>query len=528
MRRPNQLLLLLAAIFAVWILAAAAPLLRGATYYVDQTAGNDASAGTALAPWKNCPGMNVNAAPIHTGAGVLLAGDTVYLDRSDTWQVSSPLVGGSPDPATQQGTSGGFNLEGGVHYIGDVWDPEGVGAGGTGEARQRAIIQASGVCEAGIVRFDDDDPTIPTWFEGFEVDGNTYFASGVDLNHRTRQVDLLGATKRVQNCFIHDLDGNGGTDTGDGEPISFFSYGITVRSTADHWVANVEILDNIVARPARECIAIYPTDEDAAIVANVIIRGNECYGTKQDDSYNEGHGIVLKGATQNVLVEYNYVHGVNSTAMFIFGFSPADEMDAVIRRNIFQSDDVNGGRGTLRIFETGTKAFAIYGNIFLTPTNTVNPGGAVDLTTNGGVLDLQVYNNTVYTGYFNFAGEGELAGKAIDVRNNLLVYADPAQALQLATGANLTLANNLAVASYAGFRDTGDLPAGFTGSYGLDRRPQPDGLAVDSGAALGAGANLGNAFAGSINSALRLASWDLGAYQTATADTHRLVPIQLR
>src|SRR5215831_17013275 len=109
----------------VWLAIAASA--QGATYYVDQTAGNDANAGTSpAAAWKNSPGMAAYA-----GSGVLRPGDVVYFDRADTWVVTGPQ---------------GLYLTGGVTYIGDSW--------GTGT--RRAILRAGTDLDAGVARFRDD------------------------------------------------------------------------------------------------------------------------------------------------------------------------------------------------------------------------------------------------------------------------------------------------------------------------------------------------------------------------------------
>ncbi|MBV8376067.1 MAG: hypothetical protein JO279_03610, partial [Verrucomicrobia bacterium] len=113
-----------------------------ATYYVSQMAGSDSNAGTSSgAPWKNCPGMAAYA-----GSRTLQPGDIVYFDRSNTWPVSG---------------SGGIFLTGGVTYIGDSW----------GSGTTRAHLQATNAMDSGVVAFSDH-PTIPTIFQGFNVDAN--------------------------------------------------------------------------------------------------------------------------------------------------------------------------------------------------------------------------------------------------------------------------------------------------------------------------------------------------------------------
>jgi hypothetical protein len=146
---------------------------QAATYYVDQSAGNDTNNGTSPATaWKNCPGMAA-----YTGTVVLGAGDVVYFNSAGTWLVT--------------GTQGLY-LVGGVTYIGDSW--------GTGT---RATIRANADLDAGVVRFRDH-PTFETVFKGFEVDANRKVTSGIDINHAFYSL-MTGATKRVQNSVVHHV-----------------------------------------------------------------------------------------------------------------------------------------------------------------------------------------------------------------------------------------------------------------------------------------------------------------------------------
>ena len=158
-------------ILAGGLLLAAGLNASAATYYVDQSAGNDSNAGTSpTSAWKNCPGMSAFAA-----SRTLSPGDIVNFDRGDTWMVT----GGQ-----------GLWLVGGVTYLGDSW--------GTGT---RATIRASGNLDAGVIRFRDH-PTIPTIFKGFDVDANHTVSTGIDINHRFTQL-MNGATKRVENSIVH-------------------------------------------------------------------------------------------------------------------------------------------------------------------------------------------------------------------------------------------------------------------------------------------------------------------------------------
>ena len=62
-------------------------------------------------------------------------------------------------------------LTGGVTYIGNSW----------GSGSSKAHLQATSAMESGVVTFTDH-PTIPTIFQGFNVDANGQVTSGVNIN----------------------------------------------------------------------------------------------------------------------------------------------------------------------------------------------------------------------------------------------------------------------------------------------------------------------------------------------------------
>ena len=124
----------------VLILLTLFSLLYSATYYVSSS-GDDTNAGTAQdASWKNCPGM-----PGWSGSATLQAGDTVFFNNADTWEVSSGLAV--------------LQVTGGVFYDGTTW--------GTGS---RAIFRAKTDLNRSVIAMLKDDPTIPTVVKGFEAD----------------------------------------------------------------------------------------------------------------------------------------------------------------------------------------------------------------------------------------------------------------------------------------------------------------------------------------------------------------------
>ena len=159
----------------------------------------------------------------YSGSRTLKAGDVVYFDRGDTWLVT--------------GTQGIY-LTGGVTYIGNAW----------GNGSGKATIRANADLDAGVVRFRDH-PTIPTVFEGFNVDANSKVTTGVDINHAFWQL-MNGAMKRVKDCEIHHTWSRTSQDQ--------YKYGIIVSNhggTGGH-VENVEIINCIVHDTSRDGICL--------------------------------------------------------------------------------------------------------------------------------------------------------------------------------------------------------------------------------------------------------------------------------
>jgi hypothetical protein len=183
-------------------------------YYVDQTAGDDSNSGVSPeSAWKHCPGMAT-----YKGSLLLKAGDTVYFDSADRWIVTGRQ---------------GILLTGGVTYIGDSW-----GAG------IRAEIMAGEDLPSGVVQFRDH-PSIPTIFKGFNVDANKRVATGIDINH-TQSMMMNGATKRVENCVIHDVWSR--------TSLGQYTYGIIISNYRgpDGYCENVEIINCKVHDVSRD------------------------------------------------------------------------------------------------------------------------------------------------------------------------------------------------------------------------------------------------------------------------------------
>lgn len=452
----------------------------GRVFYVDQTAGRDSNPGTAALPWKNAPGMNGAAA--HTGSGSLIAGDTVYFDRDDTWTVS-----GSPQ---------GMFLVGGVRYIGDEWEADG------GTTGLRAGIRAGNdFNQNGVVRFRDH-ATLMTLFKGFNVDANNMSANGIDINHGFWSL-MNGATKRVENVEVQRVY----SEQSRGE----YKYGIAMSNWggSNGILENVEIVNCIVHDVSRDAIVLYPSDDPNSRIGKITVRGCEVYNTGRDPNYYEGHGFVIKGWVYDSIIENNYVHHVDSSAIFISGpennGSQRGPVNTVIRNNILTTQDNNG---IIRFYKKGAKALQIYNNII--HDNGVT--GGLSLSGNSGALDLRVYNNTFYNTFVDLGGHSSSVTR-FEFRNNIIQYGSS----QLRNSGSVTSkSNNLLVSSNPGFKDPSNKPTGFIGTYGVDIRPDRDGFSLVAGsAAIDKGRSLAGAHAVSISSITRPygVSWDIGAYE---------------
>jgi len=483
---------------------------NAATYYVDRTLGNDANNGTTpTTAWRSVPGMAGYA-----GSKTLAAGDTVYFDSADTWDVG--------------GGSWGLYLVGGVTYVGNEW--------GTGT---RARIRAVTGFDAGLVRFKDH-PTAITVFKGFDVDANGQVTNGIDVNTGFWQL-MNGATKRIQDNVVHGVY----SQVSRGE----YRYGIIVSNhggTAGY-AENVEILNNVVYDISRDAICLYPGDENANTrIRNLLVRGNEAYGTGTDPGYCCGSGILIKGYVVDAIVEYNYVHDVKGASIFVnsnesnhFGNGPTN---VHLRHNIVTNSTQNGA---ILVYDgsggNDPKDLHIYGNIVY--NSTVNAGlllhsGLV------GPVSLHVYNNTFHNApvsvensaanYTTFEFRNNIvsypsglplsdAGRKITTHSNNLFYRSSGTLVSAGgtnySAANLTSYESSAVSTNPSFKNTATLPVGFSGTYATSLAPMSDGLSLLPGSvALNSGAVLGSPYASSINSVSRPTSgnWDRGAYQSGS------------
>jgi hypothetical protein len=451
----------------------------GRIFYVDQTAGDDRNNGTSPEKaLKNCPGMDS-----YSGSLSLQPGDTVYFDSSDTWTVTGIQ---------------GILLEGGVTYIGDSW--------GSGI---RAEIMAGTDLESGVVRFQDH-ATIPTLFRGFNVDANRKVATGIDINH-TYSTLMNGATKRVENCDIHHVWSR--------TSLNQYKYGIIISNYGGPkgYCENVEIINCKVHDISRDIICLYPSDIEGSRIRNITVRGCEVYNSGQDPDYGAGSGICIKGFVVDAYVEYNYIHDVKASGLFI-NSNETRHYPGIGPENIHLRYNIVGNNtphGAIKLHDgrhgSDPKDVKIYGNIIYgNPFNL----GLVMLKSLGNANSIRVYNNTFYNALI-IIDCPTATFPVFEFRNNAVFYSGgpPIIGVDRFTG----FSNNMTDKPV--FKNPSELPTGFTGTYGVNLAPNKDGLSLPGNSAgIDGGETMMEPYNSSINTVSRPAGngWDIGAYEQSS------------
>lgn len=455
----------------------------GRAYYIDQSSGSDQNSG--IRPheaWKNCPGMEAYSGPM-----TLQPGDTVYFDSSDKWIVSGIQ---------------GILLKGGVTYIGDSW--------GSGI---RAEIIAGTDLASGVVRFQDNT-TIPTIFKGFNVDANRKVATGIDINH-THSALMNGAAKRVENCDIHHVWSR--------TSLNQYKYGIIISNYGGPkgYCENVEILNCRVHDISRDAICLYPSDMEGSRIRNITVRGCEVYNSGQDPDYGAGSGICIKGYVVDAYIEYNYIHDVKASGLFINSnetrhYPGTGPENIHLRYNIVGN---NTPHGAIKLHDgrsgSDPKDVKIYGNIIYgDPVNL----GLVMLRSLANKNSIRVYNNTFY----NAPVIIDCPSASFDVfefRNNAAFYGGGTPII----GVDRFTAYSNNMTDKPVFKNPSELPTGFTGTYGINLVPNTDGLSLpDNSPGIDGGVTLADTYKSSINTVLRPegAGWDIGAYEQLSSGFH--------
>lgn len=485
---------------------------NGATYHVDinHSLADDSNPGTESLPWQHCPGM-----PGWSGSAELQAGDTVYFNSAATWTVSSGEAI--------------IQVVGGVTYDGKTW--------GSGS---RARLRATGGLSRSVINFMSDHPTEPTVVRGFEVDANNQLTSGIGINWPQSVGSLTGATKRIEDCVVHDVYSR----SSQGQ----YEYGIVISSGygGSRAVSNVEVLDCEVYDISRGGVNVYSANDDPGSgISNVLVRGCEVYNTGTDTNY-AGSALALKNHIVNVIVEYNYIH--NPERGIGIGISTHPEPgfigpeNTIIRHNIIRESEHVG----IFFQGGGDKSVDIYGNLIM---KNRYEGIRLALSLSDS-LAVKIYNNTFYHNYESeWSHELRIEGNSADisvleVANNIFyaasttrllgdddgditahfnnIYYRPGGGTLVTAGgisysaSDISLWEPTALTGDPLLKDPSDLPSGFTGTYGVDMKPASDGLNISAGSsAKDYGASLGSTYNSSINSVTRPSgvAWDVGAYE---------------
>ncbi len=467
------------------LLAGLSQLAMAATYYVaNPPLGNDANSGTdPSAPWSSISKVD------NTVGSATQAGDTVYFKSTDTWASTVPVM----------------KVKGGVTYDGSSW------GGGTRATLRATADNGSDGNPNPIVYLQNDHATIPTVVRGFDVDGANRFVNGVSINWPASPNNMIGATKTIENCIVHDFKG-----VADPNDNTFGVYGIKLGATGSKVTRNVDLLNNTVHTVARSGLVIYDAlTTGAHYIGDVLVRGNTVYNSGTH-ALAGGNGILIKDDVRNCVVEYNVAYSNNGRGVDV-GNAPGrpGPTNAVIRHNIIYG---NNKGGVYLANDADNKSVDIYGNLIFKSLDLGSGGSGIDFETlAGNNIAIKIYNNTIYD---NAAGGIYLNSpnanfSTLQIKNNIIYPATPFAISdpynKIPAGSNT---NNMINAP--GYKDPANLPTGFIGTFGVDLRPNTDGLSIVSGgAAIDAGANLGTSYIMAINSVTRAAPWDAGAYEFA-------------
>lgn len=460
-----------------------------ATYYIDKDGGDDSNAGTTGVPWEYCPGMES-----YSGGGSLSAGDTVYFDSSDTWTT------GSGDDTI-------LDVVAGVTYIGNLWPSADTDCsdGGCAKFDLNGALNES---EA-IVLILASHATEETALVGFDIDGNNYASGGiVTVGNWHMSADINGAAGiRIEDNYVHH---NAPGSTG------AWNYGIYVNPYGAYDIEHVEVLNNVVHEVGEEGIAIYAFSGAAGYGNDALVRGNEVYDTGQDRSSSYRYGIIVRNDFNNVTVEFNYLHDNTDDGIHVDGDGNANDepkTGLVIRYNI------STGNGWGIYFGGSTQTEAdVYGNLIF--SNTLD-GIYFESNFTDTSNDVVIYNNSFYNNSDNDIEVNTSANfTTLDVYNNIV----PGGISDSGSEIDNSDDNPTGTPNY---KNTSNLPTGFSGTYGTDMEPNADGLSIESGSEIDAGTDMGDSYRGAINLSGTnggntrddYTPWDIGAYEYQSTST---------
>jgi len=196
----------------------------------------------------------------------------------------------------------------------------------------------------------------------------------------------------------------------------------------------------------------------------------------------------------------------------------AGKRDYALYGNIFYK---NGEYGYYLQYPSSECTAKIYNNTFF--ENCADYGSAeVYIGTRSSMPSVEFKNNLISAKSGKYAFR-DLSGGTITHSHNLFHRPDGGTLVQ--NGSSSYSSSNLAgwepagLAANPGFKNSNNLPSGFSGTYGEDLLPNTDGLSIlPTQSAVDAAQAQGASFAGAINlsgsgGATRQTPWDIGAYE---------------
>jgi hypothetical protein len=348
---------------------------QGQTFYVDNAQGSDSNSGsTPELAWKTL--TKVNATIFHPGDQVLLkSGETWngHLAPLGSGDVAHPILlgkfGGEALPRVDTAGSSEAALSLRNQQYWEVRDLELTNHGEAAGVRSGArIVSENGgelhhIYIASLVVHDVNGS------DASKRNGGIIYES-IGNNVASRFVDLRIENNRVYHV---DRDGISGWSTHWVRTAWFPSLGVIVRgntlediggdgimvSATDGALIEHNVVGHANQRSEGYNVAIWPWSAD-----NTIVQYNEAFGTK---GQRDGEGFDSDWNSRGTVIQYNYSHDNEGGFLLIcneggHGTDSVGNIGTVVRYNISQNDHHRG----------------------------INIAGPVQ--------DVQIYNNTIYTG----------------------------------------------------------------------------------------------------------------------------------
>ena len=446
------------------------------------------------------------------------SGDTIYFRSQDIWTGNSIMIA----------------ARAGVTYDGSTY--------GTGT---RATLKPSGGSNH-VITINVSGVTV----KGFELDLNSLAVGGIQT--KAAYSDINGTV--IDDCVIH-------SNTGPASGI----YSLHVGAADGYKNSNVTITNVTVHDVALTPINIYPTgsDTDNNTVDTVIIRNCLVYNVTAGQA-----GVAIKNQSKNVTIEFCTVRDNSIPGMELYTNTASAVVaptDLHIRYNIIARNSV----GFLSQNDCLKQASVyIYGNLLF--NNGSSGTGEIKLLSDDAspASIYKLFNNTVYSSKSSdelvsikkyrsaYAAADNYTSPVVTLRNNALyatstkpladsfygsadtvhghnlIYRPSGVAVSVTdlspratanyTDGNLTTWEATAQTTAPVF-DGGSLPTGFSGTYGVNLKPNTEYFRIRSGDAIdnGNGTITIDPFNGAINTSgtnlgvtrPRGSGSDIGAYE---------------